>query len=224
MDSTKVFQLSTQMVEELKKEIINSTVIDGGLRLELVEQCIYISFDHGLGVTGLLAIGLPTQAMVLFRAQFEAVVRAYWLLFIASNHQVSKLNFSYTFDEQFTSDTCPMIGEMLEKLSNADLPAKSVIDHLCDFKKYHLKQLNSLVHTGKQSFTRDVMGYDPSMILNLMRQSNNLVTVAAQIMLKHTIPDKQKFIHYLIEKYRPCFYLDEDVDPSMKARVEGYFK
>ncbi|TCB17388.1 hypothetical protein E0H79_08795 [Acinetobacter sp. ANC 5045] len=113
---------------------------------------------------------------------------------------------------------------MLEKLSNADLPAKPVIDQLCDFKKYHLKQLNSLVHTGKQSFTRDVMGYDPSMILNLMRQSNNLVTVAAQIMLKHTIPDKPKFIHYLIEKYRPCFYLDEDVDPSVKARVEGYFK
>ncbi|OOV84354.1 hypothetical protein B1201_00890 [Acinetobacter sp. ANC 5600] len=112
---------------------------------------------------------------------------------------------------------------MLEKLSKADLPAKPVIDHLCDFKKYHLKQLNSLVHTGKQSFTRDVMGFKDEMLLVLMRQSNNLITAAAQIMLKHTIPDKQKFIGVLIEKYRSCFYLDDDVDPVMRAKVEKYY-
>lgn len=86
-------------------------------------------------------------------------MRAYWLLFIASNYQIS------------------------------------------NFKKYHLKQLNSFVHTGKQSFTRDT-----------------------QIMLKHTVPDKQKVIHYLIEKYRQCFYLDVDVDLAVRARVEKYFE
>lgn len=224
MNREKLFELSTHMITELKNQIVESNLIDGGPRLELVEQCIYISFHHALGVNGLLAIGLPTQAMVLFRSQFEAVVRAYWLLFIASNNQITKLNFSYTFEEQFQSDTCPMISEMLDKLSNANLPAKPVIDHLCDFKKYHLKHLNSLVHTGKQSFTRDVVGYKDEMVLALMRQSNNLITVAAQIMLKHTVPDKQKFIHYLIGKYRQCFYLDEDVDPNIKTRVESYFQ
>jgi len=151
------------------------------------------------------------------------VVRAYWLLFIATNHQVSKLNFSYTFEEQFESDTCPMLSDMLDRLSNANLLAKPVIDHLCQFKKYHLKQLNSFVHTGKQTFTRDVMGYKEEMLLIQMRQSNNLITVAAQIMLKHSVPDKQKFIEYLIEKYRSCFYLEDDVDPVMKARVEKYY-
>ena len=223
MNREKLFELSTQMIMELKQQIIESDVIDGGPRLELVEQCVYISFDHGVGVNGLLAIGLPTQAMILLRSQFEAVVRAYWLLFIASNHQVSKLNFSYTFEEQFESDTCPMLSEMLDRLSNANLEAKPVIDHLYDFKKYHLKQLNSLVHTGKQSFTRDVMGYKDEMLITLMRQSNNLITVASQIMLKHTIPDKQKFIQHLINKYRLCFYLEEDVDPEEKARIEKYF-
>lgn len=223
MQREKLFESSLQMIVELKQEIINSDVMDCGPRLDLVEQCIYISFDHGIGVNSLLSIGLPIQAMVLFRSQFEAVVRSYWLLFIATNHQVAKLNFSYTFDEQFESDTCPMVSEMLEKLSKADLQAKPVIDHLCDFKKYHLKQLNSMVHTGKQSFTRDVMGFKDEMLLTLMRQSNNLITVAAQVMLKHTIPDKQKLIHVLIEKYRHCFYLDEDVDPTEKARIEKYY-
>ena len=223
MQREKLFEASLQMIGELKQEIIESDLMDCGPRLELVEQCIYLSFEHGIGVHSLLSMGLPIQAMVLFRSQFEAVVRSYWLLFIASNYQVAKLNFSYTFEEQFESDTCPMVSEMLEKLSKADLPAKPVIDHLCDFKKYHLKQLNSLVHTGKQSFTRDIMGFNNEMLLTLMRQSNNLITVAAQIMLKHTVPDKQKFIHFLVGKYRNCFYLEEDVDPKVKDRVEKYY-
>ena len=223
MNKEELFELSLHMIGELKQEIIESDVLDCGPRLDLVEQCIYISFEHGMGVTGLLAAGLPTQAMIIFRSQFEAVVRAYWILFIATNHQVSKLNFSYTFEEQFESDTCPMVSEMLDRLSKADLLAKPIIDHLCDFKKYHLKQLNSLVHTGKQSFTRDVMGFKDEMLITLMRQSNNLITVAAQIMLKHTIPDKQKFIGALIEKYRPCFYLEEDVDANVRARVEKHY-
>lgn len=127
MDIEQLFGLSTQMILELKQEIINSDIIDCGPRLDLVEQCIYISFEHGLGVSGLLSSNLPTQAMILLRSQFEAVVRAYWLLFLASNHQISKLQFSYTFEEQFESDTCPMISEMLDKLGAANLPAQPII-------------------------------------------------------------------------------------------------
>lgn len=223
MNKEKLFEQSLHMIRELKQEIIGSEVLDCGPRLELVEQCIYISFEHGIGVNTLLVAGLPTQAMILLRSQFEAVVRAYWLLFTASNHQVSKLNFNYTFEEQFESDTCPGLRKMLEQLIKADLEAKPAIDHLCLFEKYHLDKLHSLVHTGKQAFTRDVMGYADAMLLNLMCQSNNLITVAAQIMLKHTVPDKQAFNGHLINKYRSCFYMEEDVDPAMKARVEKYY-
>lgn len=224
MKKEELLESSLQMILELKNEIIESYVVDCGPRLDLVEQCIYISFDHGIGVNSLLTADLPIQAMILFRSQFEAVVRAYWLMFLATNHQVSKLSFSYTFEEQFQNDTCPMVGEMIEALKKADLEAKPIIDHLFDFKKYHLKQLNSFVHTGKQLFTRDIMGFNEDMILILMKQSNNLITVAGQMMLKHTIPEKQKFLNYLIEKYRQCFYLDEDVDWKTRKKVETYFK
>jgi hypothetical protein len=224
LNKTELFELSLKMILELKQEIIKSEVYDCGPRLDLAEQCIYISFEHGIAVNTLLTTELATQAMILLRAQFEAVVRAYWILFIASNHQITKLTFGYTLEEQFESDTCPMVSEMLEKLSSGNLEAKPVIEHLFNFKKYHLKQLNSFVHTGKQSFTRDVMGYAEDMLLIMMKQSNNLITGAAQLMLKHTVPDKQKFIHHLIEKYRECFYLDQDVDENLRRRVDGYFR
>ncbi|WP_171499135.1 DUF6988 family protein [Acinetobacter oleivorans] len=223
MERGILLEKSLKMILELKDEIINSKVIDCGPRLDLVEQCIYISFEHGIGVNTLLTLDMPIQAMVLSRAQFESAVRAYWLLFCASNFQISKLSFGYTFEEQFVKDTFPTLTEMLEMLQKLDLPAKAVINMFVEFKKYHLNQLNSFVHTGKHSFTRDVMGFDENLVLTLLRQTNNLITATSQIMLTHTVPDKQKFIHFLIEKYRDCFFLQEDLDPKVKARVDSYF-
>lgn len=223
MERGILLEKSLKMILELKDEIIKSEVINCGPRLDLVEQCIYISFEHGIGVNTLLTLDMPIQAMVLFRSQFESAVRAYWLLFCASDHQISKLSFSYTFEEQFIKDTCPSLSEMLERLHKADIPAKSVINMFVEFKKYHLNQLNSFVHTGKHSFTRDEIGFDENLVLSLMRQSNNLITASSQLMLVHTVPDKQKFIHLLIEKYRDCFFMQEDLDPKVKARVDSYF-
>ncbi|WP_171497962.1 DUF6988 family protein, partial [Acinetobacter nosocomialis] len=210
MERGILLEKSLKMILELKDEIINSEVIDCGLRLDLVEHCIYISFEHGIGVNTLLTLDMPIQAMVLSRAQFESTVRAYWLLFCASNLQISKLSFDYTFEEQFVKDRFPTLNEMLGILDKANLPARTVINMLVEFKKYHLNQLNSFVHTGKHSFTRDEIGFDENLVLTLMRQSNNLITASAQIMLAHTIPDKQKFSHLLTEKYRDCFFLQED--------------
>lgn len=223
MERGIILEESLKMILELKEEIINSTVIDCGPRLDLVEQCIYISFEHGIGVNTLLTLDMPIQAMVLFRSQFESVVRAYWLLFCASNLQISKLSFGYTFEEQFVKDTFPTLSEMLDMLQKLDLPAKPVINMFAEFKKYHLNQLNSFVHTGKHSFTRDEIGFDKNLVMTLMKQSNNLITASSQLMLAHTVPDKQKFIHLLTEKYRDCFFMQEDLDPKVKARVENYF-
>ncbi len=50
MERGILLEKSLNMILELKEEIRNSTVIDCGPRLDLVEQCIYISFEHGIGV------------------------------------------------------------------------------------------------------------------------------------------------------------------------------
>lgn len=223
MERGILLEKSLKMILELKEEIINSTVIDCGPRLELVKQCIYISFEHGIGVNTLLTLDMPIQAMVLFRSQFESAVRAYWLLFCVTNIQISKLSFGYTFEEQFIKDKCPSLSEMLEMLQKLDLPAKPIINMFVEFKKHHLNHLNSFVHTGKHSFTRDKIGFDENLVMTLMRQSNNLITASSHIMLAHAVPDKQRFIHLLIEKYRDCFLLQEDLDPNVKARVDSYF-
>ena len=217
-----LFAKSLDMINELNYELENSEFINIGLRLELVSQCIQISFEHSIGVNHLLSSELPLQAMILYRAQFKAVVKSYWILFLAKNEQLSKLNFNWTFEEQLQSDNYPMIKEMLDLLLKANLPAKPIIQQFCEFQKYNLKQLNSFVHTGKQAFTRNLIGFDNRMMITLMRQSNNLVSAAAQIMLQHS--NNPKFIHTLTEKYRECFFLEEDEDPMLRARINSYLK
>ncbi|MFW1996756.1 DUF6988 family protein [Acinetobacter guillouiae] len=216
MDKLKLFESSLEMIGELKTEIICSDVVDCGPRLELVEECIYISFDHGIGVNNLLANDLPIQAMILFRAQFESVVRAYWLMFIASNDDVLKLKFNWTNDEQEQKEKYPMASQMLTQLNNIDDEVKSIIVQLMEFKAFNINALNSFVHTGKHSFTRSAIGFEHKFLLQIMRMANNLVSTAAQLMLKHTKPDKQKFLKMITKKYRECFFLIEDLNATTK--------
>lgn len=216
MDKLKLFESSLEMIGELKTEIARSDVVDCGPRLELVQQCIYISFDHGIGVNNLLANDLPIQAMVLFRAQFESVVRAYWLMFIASNDDVLKLKFNWTNDEQEQKEKYPMASQMLIQLNNIEDEVKLIIAQLMEFKVFNISALNSFVHTGKHSFTRSAIGFEHKFLLQIMRMANNLVSTAAQLMLKHTKPDKQKFLKMITLKYRECFILIDDLNISAK--------
>ncbi|WP_343681981.1 DUF6988 family protein [Acinetobacter baylyi] len=229
MDTVKIkvhqdiFDLSYAMLRELEIEISKSHFMEIGVRIDLAKQSISISYEHAKGVNKLLANNLPIPAMVLFRVQFEAVLRAFWIMFVADGNQIASLSFGYTMEEQFKKEKYPTATEMINLLASANLPARDVVEHFKMFKKYHLKQLNSFVHTGKQSFTRDLLGFDIEILMDVLRQSNNLVTIAAQLLFTLTLPDKQKYIGNLIQKYRHCFYMDQDVDNEKRQRVDSYF-
>ena len=86
-----LFEQSLLMMDELNRELENSELMDGLIRLDLVYQCCYISMEHGVAVQSLLKEKLYTSALALFRIQFESVVRAYWILFAATDEQVCEL-------------------------------------------------------------------------------------------------------------------------------------
>ncbi|ENU92080.1 MULTISPECIES: DUF6988 family protein [Acinetobacter] len=207
MNKTVLFTESLKMLQEIKYEISKSNLMDCGPRLELVEQCINISIEHSIGVNLLLSTDLTMQGMVLLRAQFEAVVRAYWLMFIAENSEISVLNFSWTLEEQYLNPKIPMAHDMLELLLKANLDAHGIILQLKEFKEINLKVLHSFVHTGKHAFTRQQIGFDENLVIQLMRISNNLTSTAAQLLLYHSVPNNQKFISSITYKYKSCFTL-----------------
>ncbi|RZJ20475.1 MAG: hypothetical protein EON51_14985 [Acinetobacter sp.] len=219
-----LFEQSMKMVNELNQELSQSEFVDGGLRLDLVYQCCDISIKHGLAVKTLLEAELFISALALFRTQFESLVRAYWILFAATDEQVGELDSieqltlkEYKSISRFTAT--PMI-EGLKEIQEI----KHIVAQLEEFKLFSLDYLNSIVHSGKQTFLRHTFGLGDEHKKLIIKQSNNLTMMSAQIYLKHTLPDRQKLIQIFIQKYRECFMLPEDISKEEREKILARYK
>lgn len=221
MDIEQLTTLSIYMLNDYKNEIEKSALIDCGPRLELVCKCINISFEHAIAINTLFSSNLTIPALTLLRIQFESVVRAYWLLFVATNSQILKLEFKWTFEEQLEKDNYPTVSKMINELNEANLQfIKHIIQMFLEFKKYHLTHLNSFIHSGKQAFVRNAVGFNSDFIKILIKQSNNLSALVAQIIFEHS--NQKQLIHSLHEKHIKCFYRIDEVDVKMKKRFDSY--
>lgn len=211
--------LSIEMIDELYDVLDQSYFMDGGLRLDLVYQCCDLSIEHGIAVKSLLKDQLITSALALFRIQFESVVRAYWLLMVASNNKVLKLQVS-SVEDLFKNQKIPMVSDMIEELAGVK-EIVHIIEQFKQFKFYSMNHLNNIVHSGSHSLIRRKAGLDEKQRNIVMRQSNNFTTMAAQILLRHA--GKEQYIHQLHEKYRECFHMDTDISVEEKARIDAMY-
>ncbi|TCB54723.1 DUF6988 family protein [Acinetobacter terrestris] len=177
-----LFEQSFLMMDELNRELENSKLMDGVIRLDLVYQCCYISMEHSVAVKSLLKAKLYTSALALFRIQFESLVRAYWILFAATDEQVIELGRLDSI-EQFTLKEHKSIGRftatpMIEALKEIQ-EIKHIVSQLEEFKLFSLDYLNSIVHSGKQTFLRHTFGLSDEHKKMIIKQSNNLTMMVA---------------------------------------------
>lgn len=132
-----------------------------------------VAFEHAESVKMLITGGNFTSALGLVRLQYEALVRATWLFYAASDNTVS------AFTEDLTSESVrkannklPMLGEMLGKLDGkAPQPA---MDLLLEFREYSWKPLSSFVHGGIHAMTRHSLGYPVALLVQLIKISNGV--------------------------------------------------
>ena len=110
-------------------------------------------------------------------------------------------------EEQYLNPKIPMAHDMLELLLRANIDVHGIILQLKEFKEINFKVLHSFVHTGKHAFTRQQVEFDENLVIQLMRMSNNLTSTAVQLLLYHSVPNNQKFIRNLTDKYKSCFAL-----------------
>ena len=215
-----LFDKSMEMINELYSELEQSHFIDGGIRLDLVYQCCDLSIEHGIAVKTLLKDQLITSALALFRIQFESVVRAYWLLMVASNNDVLKLQVP-SIEDLFKYHKIPMVSAMIDELSHV-VEINHIVEQFKQFKFYSMNHLNNIVHSGSHSIIRRQVGLDDKQIAVVMKQTNNFTTMAAQILLRHG--SKEKYIHQLHSKHRDCFLMEEDVSLEEKDKVDAMYK
>lgn len=102
-----------------------------------------IVFEHSESIKILISTGNLTSATGLVRLQYEALVRAMWLLYAASDVAVDKLMAELTNESAKKANNLPMLSEMLTKLEGK--APEVAMDALNEFKQYSWKALSSYV-------------------------------------------------------------------------------
>lgn len=133
-----------------------------------------IAFSHGHGIAAML-FGNPTVAMALVRLNYEALVRANWVLFGADEAWVE--TFAVPVVENNEPDF-PEMGKMLDSLSKC--PACLVSIALSKLKQQAWSAMNSYTHGGQRQVARYLGRYDDDMLEEVMRTVNALYWYAAR--------------------------------------------
>jgi hypothetical protein len=129
----------------------------------------------------LLARGNFTSAIGLMRLQYESLVRAFWVVYAATDGFVTKLMAELTDEAARVANKIPMLSEMLNSLDGK--APKEATDMLLEFKEYSWKPLSSYIHGGIHAIDRNRRGYPLPLLLQLLKASNGISIMAAMLLV-----------------------------------------
>jgi hypothetical protein len=208
----EIFQRSELLLQNLI-QTIDQPLYENSSRLCASGNFTQISIEHSCAVRTLSETRMFTSAFVVMRAQFEALLRAIWLLHCASDHQVQRLSAPLDPDGEQSAKNLPQPQVMLDALAKVPV-AKVPFDALTEFKSSSWKALNSFTHAGLHPLKRLVEGYPLELIFANVRMSNALSLMAGMHFCTLTgIPNLQKELLPFYNRYKDCL-------PSHRASVD----
>jgi hypothetical protein len=140
-----------------------------------------VAFEHAESAKILIASGNFTSGIGLLRLQYEALVRAMWLLYTASDIEVSKLMSELTDQNVKRANKLPMLSEMLKNLDNK--APKGAMDLLYEFKEQSWKPLSSYLHGGIHAVNRHSKGYPLPLLQQLLKASNGVSIMVGMLLV-----------------------------------------
>ena len=149
-------------------------VYDDSTRIAASFAACSVSLEHAQALRTMIREGLPTSGVSLMRLQHEALTRAVWLLYAASDDAVTKLVTPLTPAAEKVANKLPMLAEMLGAIAGKAPPAATQM--LVQFKDVHAPALNSYVHGGIHPLQRHTEGYPVPLLIQAVLSSNGLLT------------------------------------------------
>lgn len=150
------------------------------LKHQLVATACTLCIEHASVLRAAFAIGSPNSGSAVLRLQYEALLRAAWLMYAASSTQVEKLATTLDLEAEQAAKNLPGYLDMLDavvKKAPAGLSAP-----LAEFNQYSRHALNSFVHSGIHPLRRARDGYPAAMGATVIRFSNGLTHFAYRIL------------------------------------------
>lgn len=179
---------------------------------QLAASACHLSIEHASVVREAFVIEAPNSGSGVLRMQYEALLRAAWLIFVATPAHIGKLSPDLTPEAELAAKNLPSSGEMLAKVMEVAPPGLTV--HLAEFNQYSRHALNSYVHSGIHPLSRIRDGFPEEMLLTLLRISNGLMHIAYRLLAMLTGSQRRMDrVTHLYERFTDCC--------PMALKVEG---
>ena len=170
-----------------------------------------VAFEHAESAKMLISGGNLTSATGLVRLQYEALVRAMWLLYAASDAAVSKLTSELTQETADRANRLPMLSEMLEKLQGK--APQEPVNMLLEFREYSWRPLSSFVHGGIHAIHRHSKGYPFPLLEQMVRISNGVsVMVGMLLVILHGGGEQRGKVPKIQREFADCL-------PETKSQI-----
>lgn len=163
-----------------------------------------VAMEHATALRALMALRLPTAATSLIRLQFEALTRAMWLLYAATDTAIDKLLAPLTLDSEQAAKNLPGASNMIEQIRKRVGQGAPPVAHqmLSHFKEVSWHAMNSFVHSGIHPLQRSTDGFPTQLTLQVLRNSNGLSTMTGMTMAVLT---GDEAVAKSMSKIRPAF-------------------
>ncbi|RQO81408.1 hypothetical protein [Acidovorax sp. FJL06] len=184
--------------------LLGDAVFDGSTRGEATLGMCLVAIEHAIALRALMVLRLPTSAVSRMRLQFEALTRAMWLLYAASDAAIDKLIAPLTPASEQAAKNLPGASEMIdqiEKRIGQDVP-RAAHQMLSHFKDVSWHAMNSFVHGGIHPLRRSADGFPVDLALQVLRNSNGLTIMTGMTMAVLT---GDEAVAKPISKIQPAF-------------------
>ena len=175
MSLHSLIENSARLAAELRA-MLEVALFDDTRRIDVSNVACSMSIEHWDATRELLSKALLPSALVVHRAQFEALVRSVWVLYAADDHEIEKLSAELSSESEQAAKNLPQVATMMGELLTKG-PSQAY-DALNRFKENSWKALNSHVHAGVHPLRRHAQGYPLQLVDAVLRNANGLAILA----------------------------------------------
>ena len=147
---------------------------------ELVATACTLCIEHASVLRAAFAVAAPNSGAAVLRLQYEALLRAAWLLYAACPAHIEKLAQALDLEAEQSAKKLPGHIEMLEAVVKK--APEGLAAPMAEFNQYSRHALNSFVHSGIHPLRRAREGFPLEMAATIVRFSNGLVHIAYRIL------------------------------------------
>jgi len=202
MQPGDIFDDSDTLAEELLA-VIDLPLLDDSPKVQASGVACSLALEHWHAARALLRAGLLPSALVVHRAQFEALARSVWLAYAASDDHISKLTAGLSLESEQAAKNMPQVAEMM--LDLAKKAPHQAYEALSRFKDNSWKALNSYAHAGIHPIRRHDEGYPTKLVHDVLRNANGLaVMICMQAVVLSGQQPLQRILLELAGKRSAC--------------------